>query len=101
MHDTSPEAAAIARRAVRRRLPAQRMRDALELSETLRALALSRLRKLHPDDPPIALVERLMGEPLQAMPLGDFPRLTDARIRLGLRRSSARSSSPAEPRAGL
>jgi hypothetical protein len=65
MHDTSPEAAAIAGAAVRRRHPVQRMRDALELSETLRALALSRLRRLHPGDAPIALVERLTGEPLQ------------------------------------
>ena len=65
MHDTSPEAAAVARAAVQRRLPAQRMRDALELSETLRALALSRLRSLHPGDAPIALVERLTGESLQ------------------------------------
>jgi hypothetical protein len=44
--------------------PVQRMRDALELSEALRALALSRLRSLHPDDSPIALVERLTGESL-------------------------------------
>lgn len=65
MYDTSPEAAAIACAAVRRRYPAQRMRDALELSETLRALALSRLRRLHPGDPPISLVKRLTGEPLQ------------------------------------
>jgi len=64
MHDTSPEAAAVARAAVRRRPPVQRMRDALELSEALRALALSRLRSLHPDDSPIALVERLTGESL-------------------------------------
>lgn len=65
MHDTSIEAAAIACAAVRRRHPAQRMRDALELSETLRALALSRLRRQHPGDAPIALVERLTGEPLR------------------------------------
>ena len=65
MHDTSPEAAAVARAAVRRRPPVQRMRDALELSEALRALALSRLRSLHPDDSPIALVERLTGESLR------------------------------------
>ncbi len=65
MHDTSPEAAAVARAAVQRRPPAQRMRDALELSEMLRALAFVRLRKQHPDDSPIALVERLTGESLR------------------------------------
>ncbi|MGH7625402.1 MAG: hypothetical protein ACREOJ_08790 [Gemmatimonadaceae bacterium] len=65
MHDTSPEAAAIACAAIRRRAPAQRMRDALELSQTLRALALSRLCRLHPGDPPLVLVERLTGESLQ------------------------------------
>ncbi|HET7622473.1 MAG TPA: hypothetical protein VFK39_11280 [Gemmatimonadaceae bacterium] len=74
MHDTSPEAMAIACAAVWRRHPAQRMRDALELSETLRALALSRLRRLHPGDSPIALAERLTGEPLQlAARLGPRP----------------------------
>ena len=64
MHDTSPEAAAVARAAVRRRPAVQRMRDARELSETLRTLAMARLRSLHPDDSPIALVERLTGESL-------------------------------------
>jgi hypothetical protein len=65
MHDTSPEAAAVVRAAVHRRQPAQRMRDALELSETLRALALARLRSRHPGASPIALVERLTGESLR------------------------------------
>ena len=65
MHDTSAEAAAVARAALRRRPPVQRMRDALELSEALRALALARLRRLYPGDSPIALVERLTGESLQ------------------------------------
>lgn len=65
MYDTSPEAAKIACSALRRRHPAQRMRDALELSQTLRALALSRLSRLHPGDAPIALVARLTGESLQ------------------------------------
>jgi hypothetical protein len=64
MHDTPSEAAAIARAAVRRRAPAQRMLDALELSEALRSLAASRMRHLHPHYTPIALVERLTGESL-------------------------------------
>jgi hypothetical protein len=65
MHDTSSEAAAVVRAAVQRRSPVQRMRDALELSESLRALALARLRSRHPAESPIALVERLTGESLQ------------------------------------
>jgi hypothetical protein len=65
MHDTSPEAVAVVRAAVQRRPPVQRMRDALELSESLRALALARLRRQHPADSPIALAERLTGESLQ------------------------------------
>jgi len=74
MHDTSPEAAAIARAAVQRRPPTQRMRDALELSETLRWLALARLRRLHPGDSPIALVERLTGESLRPAARTGSPR---------------------------
>ena len=65
MHDTSPDAAAVASDAIRRRPALERMRDALALSETLRALALDRLRRLHPNDSPAALVERLTGESLQ------------------------------------
>jgi hypothetical protein len=64
MHDTSSEAAAIARAAVRHRAPPQRMLDALEFSEALRSLAVSRMRHLPPNDTPIALVERLTGESL-------------------------------------
>jgi len=41
------------------------MREALALSEALRALSLARLRREYPDEPPIALVERLIGDSLQ------------------------------------
>ena len=65
MRDTTREADAIARAAIRRRAPLERMRDALELSEALRAVALANLRRRHPTDSPIALVERLTGESLR------------------------------------
>lgn len=65
MVDTSPEAEAVARAAILGRPPIERLRDALELSEMLRALALARLRRLHPEDSPITLVERLTGESLR------------------------------------
>lgn len=64
MRHTSPEAAAIARAAIRARPPVERMREALALSETLRSLGLARLRQRHPTDSTIRLVERLTGEPL-------------------------------------
>jgi len=65
MRDTSPEADAVVRAAIRRRPPVERMREALELSDALRALVLARLGRQHPADSPIALVERLTGEPLR------------------------------------
>ena len=64
MHDTAPEAARIARDALRRTDPVDRMRRALAHSETMRALALARLRVRHPGLPTVALVELLLGEPL-------------------------------------
>jgi hypothetical protein len=64
MRDTSPEAEAIALDAIRRRPPVERMREALELSETLRALALERWRRAYPADTVIQLVERMTGESL-------------------------------------
>ncbi len=74
MRDTSPEADAVARAAIRRRPPVERMREALELSDALRALALRRLRREHPADSPIALAERLTGESLRpAVRIGPAP----------------------------
>ena len=63
MHDTSPDAARVVREAIRRRDPIERMREALAHSETMRALALSRLRARHPDLSAPALVELLRGKP--------------------------------------
>ncbi|MDQ2667942.1 MAG: hypothetical protein M3Z05_18295 [Gemmatimonadota bacterium] len=68
MRDTTPEAAAIVRAAILRRTPVERMREALELSQTLRELAMANLRRHHPADSPIELVERLTGQSLRVSP---------------------------------
>lgn len=65
MRDTTLEADAVVRAAVRRRSPVERMRDALALSDALRAVSLARLRREHPTDSPVALVERLTGDSLR------------------------------------
>jgi hypothetical protein len=49
MSDTSSEAAALQIRIQRSLSGAERLRIALEMSATMRALALTRLRKQHPD----------------------------------------------------
>jgi hypothetical protein len=70
MSDTSAEAAGIVQRAVLRRSPVDRIRDALVHSETMRELALARLRARHPERTTVELVEMLLGEPL---PRGRLP----------------------------
>ncbi len=65
MRDTSSDAQQISLTAIRRRPPIERMQEALELSETLRTLALARWRRAYPADSTIALVERLTGESLR------------------------------------
>lgn len=64
MNDTRPEAAAVLRETILRTAPAERMRQALELSETVRALSLSGLRLRHPGFSTLQLVELLYGKPL-------------------------------------
>ncbi len=64
MNDTMPGAAAIVRAAILRAAPAERMREALLLSERMRALSLASLRTRHPDFTTLQLVELLLGEPL-------------------------------------
>ena len=59
--DTTPEARSIQLDALRRMPPAARLRQALELSEAMRALALARLRLLHPGLSELELLERLLG----------------------------------------
>ena len=57
--------------AIRRVAPMQRLLQALELSETIRALQLTRFRELHPDRTDLELVELLIGAPLiPARPAG-------------------------------
>jgi hypothetical protein len=71
MRDTTPAAEQVQVDAIRRRLPIQRLRQALELSESVRGLALSRLRDLHADRTDLELVELLVGAPLiPARPAG-------------------------------
>jgi hypothetical protein len=67
MHDTSPAAEAVRVAAIRRLEPTQRLVQALELSESVRALALARLRDLHRDRTELELVELLLGAPLIPM----------------------------------
>ena len=64
MRDTSPAAEAARVDAIRRLEPMQRLMQALELSESVRALALGRLRELHGDRTELELVELLLGAPL-------------------------------------
>ncbi|MEJ2240072.1 MAG: hypothetical protein P8X82_17410 [Gemmatimonadales bacterium] len=64
MRDTTPAAARAQLDAIRRVEPIERMKQALELSESVRALALSRLRELHAGRTALELVELLHGAPL-------------------------------------
>ena len=47
--DTSPEAAAVQAEIFRRMTPAERVRVALEMSDSIRNLALAGLRSRHPE----------------------------------------------------
>ncbi len=76
MIDTLPEAEAILRVAIQRRAPIQRLRDALQLSDALRDVALAAMRRRFPDEPVVALVSRLTGEP------------PESRVRMGPRAGS-------------
>jgi hypothetical protein len=64
MRDTTPAAEQVQLDAIRRMAPSQRLAEALELSESVRALALSRLRQLHADRTDLELVELLIGAAL-------------------------------------
>jgi hypothetical protein len=64
MGDTTPAAEQAQREAIWQLEPIQRLRQALALSESVRALALARLRVLHPDRTDFELVELLIGAPL-------------------------------------
>jgi hypothetical protein len=64
MRDTTAAAEQVRIDAIRRTEPIQRLVQALELSESVRALSLSRLRELHPDRTELELIELLIGAPL-------------------------------------
>jgi len=61
--DTTRAAEAVRIAALRRRRPADRLREALQLSDTTRALALASLRRRHPQRSDRQLVELLLGGP--------------------------------------
>lgn len=66
MRDTTTAAEQVRLDAIRRVDPNQRLAQALELSESVRALALAGLRRLHPERSELELVELLVGAPLIA-----------------------------------
>lgn len=62
--DTSRTADAMRLAAIRRQRPADRLRQALELSESTRAFALASLRQKHPERSDRRLVELIIGAAL-------------------------------------
>jgi hypothetical protein len=64
MPDTTLAAEAVRLAALRRMDPAERLRQAFDLSEWARALALARLRQVYPDQTELELVERVLGRSL-------------------------------------
>jgi hypothetical protein len=64
MRDTTQAAEQVRVEAIRRLEPGLRLRQALELSESFRSLAVFRLREWHPERTDLELVELLLGGPL-------------------------------------
>ncbi len=64
MHDTTAAAQQVRLAAIRSVAPIDRLSQAFELSEWARALALSRLRKIHGGRTELELVELLLGTTL-------------------------------------
>ncbi len=64
MGDTSLAAERVRVDAIRSIAPIQRLVQALELSESVRALAIARLEILHADRTELELMELLVGAPL-------------------------------------
>ena len=64
MRDTAPAAEQIRLEAIRRLDPVERVRQALALSESMRALALAGLAARFPGHTRLELVEILLGAPL-------------------------------------
>jgi len=69
MHDTSPEAASVQEAIFRRMTPEQRLQVALELSDSMREVALSGLRSRRPE-----LDERELWRELMRLMYGVVPR---------------------------
>jgi hypothetical protein len=64
MRDTTPAAQEIRLAAIRRMAPAERLRQAFALSESVRNVALARLRATYPARSDLELVEILLGRQL-------------------------------------
>ncbi|MEO7359102.1 MAG: hypothetical protein ABI120_02150 [Gemmatimonadaceae bacterium] len=60
--DTTPEAAALVQRAIRRQTPEQRVEAVLALSESMRAISLATLRARFPERSTLELVAIITGE---------------------------------------
>ncbi|MCX5765111.1 MAG: hypothetical protein NTU67_10905 [Gemmatimonadetes bacterium] len=61
MRDTTEEAELVRLAAIRRLAPAERLRQAFELSESMRLLTLAGLRQRHPELSERALIEKMIG----------------------------------------
>ena len=64
MRDTTVAAEQVRLAAIRAMPPAQRLRQAIELSERARAIALAAMRERHPGRSDLELVELLLGQQL-------------------------------------
>jgi hypothetical protein len=71
MRDTTPAAEQVRLAAIRRMAPAERLRQVFALSESIRGVALARLRAAHPDRTDLELVEMMLGRRL--VPAGSRP----------------------------
>jgi len=60
--DTTPEAAAIVRHAIRQQTPAERVHAAIALSESVRAISLATLQARFPERTTLQLVALITGE---------------------------------------
>jgi hypothetical protein len=68
MRETAPAAELVRLDAIRRIAPVQRLVRALELSESVRAIAISRLKELHAGRTELELMELLRGPSLAPQP---------------------------------
>jgi len=76
MRDTTRAAEQVQVEAIRRLEPDLRLRQALDLSESVRSLAVSRLREWHPERTDFELVELLLGRPAHHPASGNPPEMT-------------------------